>query len=786
MPNLENFELHSYQKEAAKNLAGKYFNYHPSQTDVIPLIQSLVSVTGSGKTAILVQTVSNIFEHSTPNFPIIFWLSCNKVVVRQTLRNLKGKYYSLLPPITQIKPFLEINYEDITNPHLPLIYVDTVQKFSVENKETRKIYQLEADKGDKSRWDLLKERMRRDLIIIYDESQNLSDRQLEKTLELSPQLIILSSGTPSYPSKLKPYLEKLEAQKQELITAVSFQKVKERQMVKSKVVLGGYNHPMHEVINEMLGDWQELSKLATEENLSTPKIIYVCKTNLLELEAKKAQQKKRDDPQVPFSQRQAPPILIWNYLVKQRKIDPETIAIYADIDMAEEEKYALDLNFKRNLFGRSGLKENTYEKFIKSDFQHIIFNRSLAEGWDNPMIYLAYIDKTIGSEVAIEQIIGRVLRQPNCQYYKEEKLNKAYFHIRVDEDQVFQKVISDLNDKLVGIDIADIEIRDSAGKLGKTIDLPVKFGKSERKVPLLTWDIETIQRRLQRMVDSIPDYSDRSKYPETCVQNIGQRQWTEYELGIQITQPAIRQESFGLTNMVPARVILRRTIINKNTKVYNLLEWENRKFDALVGWGSKAEQELRQVGEELIATYLKESSLKVNLDDPYQVKGLRVRKKQGREFINALHSQYNGSDLNNLERRVAEVLDGLGMDWCRNPTWYGYSIELIDEEGATEKFYPDFLLWLNEETAICLEVTAEHLEKDKLKRKLVWVKEAKEEVTEQAPKNVKVVILIQYGNPKENEEIYYKVWYRTRRSGEVKSIRVESISEGLTTILGDL
>ncbi|CAG8438019.1 5989_t:CDS:2 [Scutellospora calospora] len=302
--------------------------------------------------------------------------------------------------------------------------------------------------------------------------------------------------------------------------------------------------------------------------------------------------------------------------------------------MAEEEKYALDLNFKRNLFGRSGLKENTYEKFIKT-----------------------YIDKTIGSEIAIEQIIGRVLRQPNCQYYKEEKLNKAYFHIRVDEDQVFQK---------------------------------------------------------------------RSKYPESYMQNIGQRQWTEYELGIQITQPEIRQEAFGLTNMVPAR----------------------------------AEKELCKVGEELITTYLKESSLKVNLDDPYQVKGLRVRKKSGKEFNNALHSQYNGSDLNNLERRVAEVLDDLGIDWCRNPTYY--------------------------ETVVCLEVTGEHLEKDKLKRKLVHVREAEEETTEQAPQKVRVIILIQYGNPKENEEIYYKVWYKARRSGEAKSVRVENIGEGLKIILGDL
>ncbi|CAG8438023.1 5990_t:CDS:2 [Scutellospora calospora] len=250
---MENFELHDYQKEAAKKLADKHCNYQPifdlQINQPIPLIQSLVSVTGSGKTAILAQT---------------------------------GKYQSLLPPQTQIKPFLEIAYEDIANFQVPLIYVDTVQKFSVENKESRKIYQLEADKGDKS----------------------------QKALELNPQGIILSSGTPSYPARLKPYLEKLEKQRHGLITAVSFQRVKARQMVKSKVVLGGYNHPMHEVINEMLGDWQELSKLAAKENLPIPKIIYVCKTNLLELEAKKARQRKRDNPQVPFSQRQAPPILI--------------------------------------------------------------------------------------------------------------------------------------------------------------------------------------------------------------------------------------------------------------------------------------------------------------------------------------------------------------------------------------------------------------------------------------------------------------------------------------------
>jgi len=68
--------------------------------------------------------------------------------------------------------------------------------------------------------------------------------------------------------------------------------------------------------------------------------------------------------------------------VRQKKIDPDTIAIYADIAVAKEEKYALDVEFQRNLFnkGKSSPKENTYEKFVQSNYQHIIFNRSLAEG----------------------------------------------------------------------------------------------------------------------------------------------------------------------------------------------------------------------------------------------------------------------------------------------------------------------------------------------------------------------------------------------------------------------
>ena len=111
---------------------------------------------------------------------------------------------------------------------------------------------------------------------------------------------------------------------------------------------------------------------------------------------------------------------------------------------------------------------------------------------------------------------------------------------------------------------------------------------------------------------------------------------------------------------------------------------------------------------------------------------------------------------------------------------------MLDEIGLTQHFFPDFLLWIDEEKVVCLEVTGEHLERDKLERKLVRVVEAEKEMIEESPKRVEVVILIQYGGAKQNKEIYYKVWYRKRRGGKIESMRVESIREGLKVVLGDL
>ncbi|MEG7979034.1 MAG: hypothetical protein NY202_03945 [Mollicutes bacterium UO1] len=63
---------------------------------------------------------------------------------------MNSKYKSLILK-AEVKSFLEINSRDIEETSLPLIYVDTVQKFNARSENDRKIYQIEEDKENQSK-----------------------------------------------------------------------------------------------------------------------------------------------------------------------------------------------------------------------------------------------------------------------------------------------------------------------------------------------------------------------------------------------------------------------------------------------------------------------------------------------------------------------------------------------------------------------------------------------------------------------------------------------------------
>jgi len=65
--------LHNYQEKAAQELVDKYIKYQENKKDInVPIILTLASITGSGKTAMLAQAVNDIFFHYSNIKPIVF------------------------------------------------------------------------------------------------------------------------------------------------------------------------------------------------------------------------------------------------------------------------------------------------------------------------------------------------------------------------------------------------------------------------------------------------------------------------------------------------------------------------------------------------------------------------------------------------------------------------------------------------------------------------------------------------------------------------------------------
>jgi type III restriction enzyme len=92
-----------------------------------------------------------------------------------------------------------------------------------------------------------------------------------------------------------------------------------------------------------------------------------------------------------------------------------------------------------------------------------------------------------------------------------------------------------------------------------------------------------------------------------------------------------------------------------------------------------------------------------------------------RQFKHSIHSAYDTDDFNSFELDFADALDRAKLVWCRNPARSGYSIPL-PSPGKTLNFYPDFLVW-KEENVFAIDTKGEHLHADAA-RKLVSIKPA--------------------------------------------------------------
>ena len=83
----------------------------------------------------------------------------------------------------------------------------------------------------------------------------------------------------------------------------------------------------------------------------------------------------------------------------------------------------------------------------KCEVRYILTVNALAEGWDCSFAYVLISVANLGAKIAVEQIIGRIMRMPNARRKTDEALNQSYvFASAANFTEAADKVRSGLED----------------------------------------------------------------------------------------------------------------------------------------------------------------------------------------------------------------------------------------------------------------------------------------------------------------------------------------------------
>ena len=739
-----------FQSDASSTIADRFSDYWGNRPmrgtmqnlHAVPFYQALEALTGAGKTVILADAVERI-RPVLPAQPFVVWLSKGRVVVAQTYANLdRGvKYHRLISSFsTHLLSEYRVEFAaDSAGAHL---FFATVGTFNQRDKERgdRQIYKSDIDVADSSIWESLKKRedahgRRRPLLIVYDEAQNLTDQQISLLLELEPDALIVASATMRTSPMLAHLITDLKDSgwiDERLVTMVPAESVAESGLVKDELSIGGYQTPMERTIDDMLADMERAETSVVAEKLPFhTKAIYVCKTNIVEGNCF-----ERDNPKRPFEQREAPPILIWRHLVERKGIEASQIAVYCSLDF--DRHYPKPENFV--LFKNN---EKDYEEFVSGDFRHVIFNLSLQEGWDDPTCYFAYIDKSMGSSVQVEQLVGRVLRQPAATRYESEVLNTAHFYVRVDARNVFDEVVKKVRERIQK-DAPEVKITAYGVGAGAK---PVPYLPSALKtIPKVYMDSTDALSPIERLIIDAVDY--RGSSPAN-VQGEGSRALIQQHIG-DPSEPTLEWVPIDHSNPVSARWVFQRAVARLYPLALDVAPSDDAKFDVKIEIGSRAYKDMERLAYDVVQTYFNFVRLRQRQHNPYQVGALTADPAKVVTFEHSLHSGYAG--LNKLERPFADELDRVGILWCRNSPRIGYGVPLLTF-GRTRIFFPDFIAWSGNDIFL-LDTTGEHLIREKAARKLLAI----------SP------------NPRSSERLYVKLISEGRWSNEIE----QKSQEGFT------
>jgi len=350
--------------------------------------------TAGGKTFIACNALKTIFDNFNPaNAKAVVWLVPSVTILEQTIKNLRNTshpyrqkintHFSSRVEVYDKKMLLNgIGFNSTTIKEHLSIFVLSFDSLRARNKEDRKVHQengqllsFQSFVGEENEVSVSEVIRKLNPVVIVDESHNAeTELSIEMLNGLNPSFVLDLTATPRKNSNILSFVDAVE--------------LKKENMVKLPVIV--YNHyDKTSVINSALELQRSLETIAKREQASTG--IYIRPIVLFQ-----AEPKSKDDT-ITFK------------TLKEKLIE-------AGINREEIKIKTAQINEIEN--------EDLMSPNCK--VRYIITINALKEGWDCPFAYVLATIANKSSSVDVEQILGRILRQPYVKTYSEKMLNLSF------------------------------------------------------------------------------------------------------------------------------------------------------------------------------------------------------------------------------------------------------------------------------------------------------------------------------------------------------------------------
>ena len=407
------------QVQATKDVKEAFYNFwakHPKTplfpfagTAIEPYKNNVARVphicikvpTAGGKTFIACNAIKTIYDAFAYDKPkAVVWLVPSITILDQTIKNLKDTSHPYRQKINsqfgnKVEVFDKASLLQGSGFNAPSvkeqlnIFVLSFDSIRTANKEGRKVFEqngslqsFESLLGKVEEISLMKVLQFLNPLVIVDESHNAeSDLSVDMLKEFNPCFILDLTATPRKNSNIVSFIDALE--------------LKKENMVKLPVIV--YNHQdKTEVINSSLQLQKRLELQAKEEEKKGGK--YIRPIVLFQAQPKNGAAFLNEEEEKSNVQKLKEKLIELKIPANQIKIKTASINEIKGIDLMSKD----------------------------CEVRFIITINALKEGWDCPFAYILASLADKSSAVDVEQILGRVLRQPYVMKHNFPLLNLSY------------------------------------------------------------------------------------------------------------------------------------------------------------------------------------------------------------------------------------------------------------------------------------------------------------------------------------------------------------------------